>query len=342
MARRFRLPFSHQPNPSAAIHHDADSIMPLPVPRKVILDVDPGIDDAVVLAMALFDPRLDVLAVTAAGGNVMPEQATGNLQAIVAYLDPPRLPRIGIAPTDVALPEKPFNMHGPDGLGGIDLPRAQLHGGHVAEKVMWETIRANPREVTILALGPLTNLSRLLRRDPSIAEIIDRVIISGGTVHGGGNVTPVADLNFYCDPPAARHVIREPMTKSLVPLETTSQVTLEFDFLEQLPDETSRAGLLLRRMLPHTFRAHRQLLGSEGVCLHDVVVLVAATNPELFERSAIAADVETVGDLTAGMLVIDRRQIRQQRPNADLFVNCDVPAIKDCILRSLATAAAAT
>ena len=324
---------------SEANHHDAIFIMPVIQPRKVILDVDPGIDDAVALTMALFDPRLEVLAVTAAGGNVIPEQATGNLQAIVAYLDPSRLPRIGIAPTDTSFPAKPFNMHGGDGLGGIDLPRAQLHGGHVAEKVMWETIRANPREVTIIAMGPLTNLSRLLRRDPSIAEIIDRVIISGGTVHGGGNVTPVADLNFYCDPVSARHVIREPLTKSLVPLETTSQVMLEFDFLEQLPDETSRAGLLLRRMLPHTFRAHRQLLGSEGAWLHDVV---AATNPELFERTAIVADVETAGDLTAGMLVIDRRQVRQQRPNADLLVNCDVPAVKDCILRSLATAAAAT
>ena len=260
----------------------------------------------------------------------------------MAYLDPPRLPRIGIAPADATLSEKPFNMHGGDGLGGINLPRAQLHGGHVSEKVMWETIRANPREVTVIALGPLTNLSRLLRRDPSIAEIIDRVIISGGTVHGGGNVTPVADLNFYSDPLAARHVVREPLTKSLVPLETTSQVLLEFDFLDQLPDETSRAGLLLRRMLPHAFRAHRQLLGSEGIWLHDVVALVAATNPELFERAAIVADVETAGELTAGMLVVDRRQVRQQRPNADQFVNCDVSAVKDCILRSLATAAAAT
>jgi len=312
------------------------------VPRKVILDLDPGIDDAVALTMALFDPRLDVVAVTAAGGNVLPEQATGNLQALVAYLDPPRLPRIGVAPADAPLPEKPFNMNGSDGLGGIDLPRAQLHGGHVSEKVMWETIRANPREVSIISLGPLTNLSRLLRRDPSIAEIIDRVIISGGTVHGAGNVTPVADLNFYCDPQAARHVVREPLTKSLVPLETTSHVLLEFDFLDQLPDETSRAGLLLRRMLPHAYRAHRQLLGSEGIWLHDVVALVAATNPELFERAAIVADVETSGDLTAGMLVIDRRQVRQQRPNADQFVTCDVPSVKDCILRSLAAAAAAT
>lgn len=311
-------------------------------PRKVILDVDPGIDDAVALTMALFDPRLEVLAVTAAGGNVTPEQSTGNLQAVVAYLDPPRLPRIGIAPSDIELPERPFSMHGADGLGGIDLPRAQLHGGHVAEKVMWETIRTHPREVTVIVLGPPTNLARLLRRDPSIAELIDRVVISGGTVHAQGNVTPAADLNFYCDPLAARHVVREPLTKTLVPLETSGQVVLEFDFLEQLPDESSRAGLLLRRMLPHAFRAHRQLLGSEGLCLHDVVALVAATNPELFERTAIVADVETSGDLTAGMLVIDRRQVRQRRPNADLLVGCDAAGVTDCILRSLATAAAAT
>ncbi|NCY03188.1 MAG: nucleoside hydrolase, partial [Planctomycetia bacterium] len=288
------------------------------------------------------DPRLEVLAVTAAGGNVRAEQATGNLQALVAYLDPPRLPRIGVAPTDVALPERPFTMHGADGLGGIDLPRAQLHGGHAADKVMWETIRAFPREVSIIALGPLTNLSRLLRRDPAIVEIIDRVVISGGVHGAAGSVTPVADLNFYCDPAAARHVIREPLTKSLMPLETSSQVMLEFDFLAQLPDESSRAGLLLRRMLPHTFRAHRQLLGSEVAWLHDVVALVAATNPELFERAAVVADVETAGELTAGMLVIDRRQIRQQRPNADVFSGCDAPAVKDCILRSLAAAATAT
>ena len=311
-------------------------------PRKVILDVDPGIDDAVALTMALFDPRLEVLAVTAAGGNVTPEQSTGNLQAVVAYLDPPRLPRIGVAPTDIELPERPFSMHGADGLGGIDLPRAQLHGGHVAEKVMWETIRAHPREVTVIVLGPPTNLARLLRRDPSIAEIIDRVVISGGTVNAQGNVTPVADLNFYCDPLAARHVVREPLTKTLVPLETTGQVALVVDVLEQLPDESSRAGLLLRRMLPHAFRAHRQLLGSEGLCLHDVVALVAATNPELFERTAIVADVEVAGDLTAGMLVIDRRQVRQRRPNADLPVGCDAASVTDCILRGLATAAAAT
>lgn len=315
--------------------------MPVKI-RKVIIDMDPGIDDAVALAMALFDPRLEVVAVTATGGHVNPEQATANLQALVAFLDPPRLPRLGAAPTDTVLPDKPNNLNGSDGLGDIDLPRAQLHGGHPSEKVIWETIRAHPREVTILALGPLTNISRVLARDPSIVECIGELIISGGTVRAGGNVTPVADFNLYCDPLAARHVVREPLAKTLVPLETTSQAMLGFEVLQQLPDEFSRAGKILHRMLPHAFRAHRQLLGSEGLCLHDVVALVALTNPELFERTAIAADVETAGELTTGMLVADRRQVRQWRPNIELLLACDAAAVQDCILRSLATAASRT
>ncbi len=312
------------------------------VPRKVIIDVDPGIDDAVALAMALFDPRLEVVAVTAVGGNVAPEQATANLQALVAHLDPPRLPRLGIAATDVVLPERPYSLHGADGLGGLEVPRVPLHGGHLSEKVIWECLKAHPREITIVALGPLTNISRVLNRDPSLVELIGDLVICGGTLHATGNATPTADFNFYCDPAAARHVIREPLAKTLVPLETTSQVSLEFSLLDALPDEFSRAGRILRRMLTHAFRAHRQILGSEGIWLHDVVALVAATNPELFERVSVAADVETSGELTAGMLVVDRRQIRQARPNAELLVGCHAAAVHDCILRSFAAAADAT
>ena len=254
------------------------------VPRKLIIDCDPGIDDAVALAIALFDPRVEVLAVTAVAGNVPAEQATANAQAIVSFLDPPRLPRLGAASVEPLLPPRPASVHGPDGLGGLELPRVSLHGGHPSEKVIWETIKAHPREVTILALGPLTNLSRVLKRDPGIAELIGAVVACGGTIHAAGNATAAADFNFYCDPVAARHVVREPVTKTLVPLETTAQAVYEFDLLDRLPREFTRAGKILRPMLAHAFRAQRQLLGSEGIRLHDVAALVAVTNPELFGR----------------------------------------------------------
>ena len=301
------------------------------MPRKLILDIDPGIDDAISLAIALFDPRLDVLAVTATGGSVAPQQATANVQALVALLDPPKLPRLGAAPTDTTPSDNPWNLHGGDGLGGLDLPRVPLHGEHAAEKVIAETLRAHPREVTILALGPLTNIARVLRRDPSLAEIT-----------ATGTVTPVADFNFHADPAAARHVLLEPVAKTLLPVDTAGQVVLGFELLDQLPDAFSRAGKLFRRILPHAFRAQRQLLGSEGICLPEVVALVAATNPELFERSTVSADVETEGRLTSGMLVVDRRQTRRGMPNVDLLTGCDVAAVKDCIIRGMAAAGAAT
>lgn len=310
--------------------------------RKVILDLDPGIDDAVALAMALFDPRLDVVAVTATGGSVTPQQATGNTQALVTLLDPPRIPRLGAAPVDVDPVPAPWNLHGGDGLGGIELPRVQLHGEHASEKVIAETLRAHPREVTIVALGPLTNLARALRRDPALAEIVGGVVICGGTAHGRGTVTPVADFNFHADPAAARHVLAEPFTKTVVPVDTASQAALDFGLLDDLPDIFSRAGRLFRQILPHAFRAQRQFLGRESISLPEVVTLVAATNPELFERTAVTADVETSGELTAGMLVVDRRQVRRGLPNVELLASCDAPAVADCILRGMATAAAAT
>ena len=312
------------------------------VPRKLIIDCDPGIDDAVALTLARFDPRLEVLAVTAAAGNVAAEQATANLQALVGFLDPPRLPRVGVASNDLPLPPRPASVHGPDGLGGLELPRVPLHGGHPSEKVIWETIKAHPREVTILALGPLTNISRLLQRDPGIAELVGAIVACGGTAHGAGNATATADFNFFFDPAAARHVVREPVTKTLVPLDTSGQVVYGFDLLDRLPREFTRAGQILRPMLAHAFRAQRQLLGSEGIRLHDVTALVAVTNPELFEPEPVVADVETAGELTAGMLVIDRRPQGRGQPNADLLVGCDAAAVEDCVLRGLAAAGDAT
>ncbi len=312
------------------------------VPRKIIIDCDPGIDDATALAMALFDPRLEVLAVTAVAGNVSADQATANLQALVSFLDPPRLPRIGAAAAESPWAPRRASVHGADGLGGLDLPRVPLHGGHPSEKVIWETIKAHPREVTILALGPPTNISRVLQRDPGIAEIIGDIVICGGTHHATGDATPTADFNFASDPVSARHVVREPVTKTIVPLETTGQVIYGFDFLNRLPREFTRVGTMLRPMIASSFRAWRQLLGSEGIRLHDVAALVAVTNPELFERETVVADVETAGELTTGMLVVDRRTNRSGHPNADLLVACDAAAVQDCVLRGLAEAGDAT
>jgi purine nucleosidase len=305
--------------------------------RKVIIDTDPGIDDAVALTMALFDPELEIVAITATGGNVSPHQATRNVQTIIEQLDPPRWPRVGAAPEDNPLACDGRQIHGQNGLGNVDFPFAELAKAHPAEKVLCDEIRAAPEEITVLCLGPLSNIARAMQRDPELPSLIGRLVISGGTIATAGRISPVADFNIFCDPMAARRVIKSPTTKTMVPLDLTYELAFTFEFLEQLPPETTRAGKFLRQILPFAYRAQRQVLGREHINLHDVCVLAALTHPELFETDMMAADVETEGELTTGMVVFDRRQlsVRQWRPNVEVTLKADMPAIHDYVLRSL-------
>lgn len=308
--------------------------------RKVILDVDPGIDDAVAIALALFDPRLEVVAITAVAGNVSAEQATRNVQAIVEQLDPPRLPRIGAAVRPERDPQVDSrHVFGADGLGNSDFPVAELHHVHPSDKVITDEIRQAPDSVTIVALGPLTNLATVFRRDPSLAEQVGQLIIMGGTCFGPGNVTPAAEFNLYCDPAAARNIFRSKTTKTLVPLDITSQVVMTFDLLDQLPDESTPVGSLLRRILPYSFRAHRQLFGLEGTYLHDPVALMALLEPALFQTERMAGDVEVQGEITMGATIFDRRPAAQWRPNIDVATAVDSAGVVAAIVRGLKQAA---
>ncbi len=302
--------------------------------RKVIIDCDPGIDDAFVLTQALFDPRLEVVAVTAVEGNVLATQANSNVQAIIDQLDPPRYPRIGAAtPADAAPQPNTRFLHGDNGLANIDFPVAQLHNEHLSEKIICDEVRSAPECVTIICLGPLTNVARAFQRDPSLPSLVDQLIISGGSVRCVGNVTPAAEFNMFYDPISARAVFRSATTKTLIPLDVSEKVELNLDFADQLPSESSRAGRLLRRLVPYAYRAYRQHLGQESILLHDAVTLAAALHPELFETVEMAGDIETVGELTKGATIFDRRPNALWRANMAVATRVDVAAVKDCILR---------
>ncbi len=309
--------------------------------RKVIIDVDPGIDAVVALSIALFDPRLDVVAVTAVAGSLSATQATRNVQAIIEQLDPPRWPRIGAAVEPESAPAlAPLSQHyGVDGLGNAGFRVAELHHQHPSEKVITEEIRQTPEHVTVLALGPATNVALALRRDASLASQFGQIVFSGGTVRAPGNATPAAEFNMYFDPVAARDLFRSRTTKTLVPLDSTTQVVFGYDRLEQLPDETTRIGRLLRKLLPVAFRAHRQDWGMEGIWLHDAVTLVAMTDPEFFTMQRLAGDVETLGELTTGATVFDRRATPEWRNNIDVAIEADVQGVIDTIMRGLQRAA---
>jgi len=311
--------------------------------RKVIIDCDPGIDDAVVISMALFDPRVDVVAVTATAGNVTAEQASRNVQAIIEQLDPPRLPRLGAASvTDTAVAIDNRLMHGDDGLGNQGFVVSRLHHQHPSEKVICDTVRADPHNVTLICLGPLTNVARAFQRDPELPGLVDRLVVSGGCVDGIGNITAAAEYNMFFDASSARTVFRSPVTKTLVPLDIARTVRLTLDFLNKVPPDTTRVGSLLRKILPFSYRAFHQRLGQESILLQDVVTLTFVLDPTLFESAEMSGDVETRGELTLGTTVFDRRYSPQWRPNMDVVRRADPEKVISSIVDTLARASDAT
>lgn len=310
--------------------------------RKVIIDCDPGIADAVALCMALFDPRLDVIAATGVGGAVPAPLATANLQSVIGQLDPPRNPRVGAgAPLETAPQYDHRPMHGEDGLGTWSPPSPRFHQ-YLAEKLICEEVRAAPEDITILCLGPLTNIARAFQRDPQLASLVGRLIIVGGSPQGIGDITPSAEFNIFYDPESARQVFRSATTKTLIPLDVTRRVKLTLGLMDELPSESTRAGLLFRRLFPFAFRAHHENLGQESICLPEAVAVVAALHPELFETIEMAGDVEVEGELTTGATIFDRRPKAVWRANMEVAIDIDAAAVNDAIVRGLQRAGNST
>lgn len=305
------------------------------MPRKLILDVDPGVADAVALCMALVDPQLEVIAATATGGNVGPEQATRNVQALVEQLDPQRWPRIGAADPEQLLVTDSRELWGEDGLCGADFHVAELHHRHSAVKVLSDEIKAAPGEVTVVAGGPLTNIAAALQREPDLASLIGHLIVVGGTLGGPGNVSPMAEFNIYCDPDAARVAFLAPMTMTLIPLDVTSKVILRYDTLDQIPKATTRLGRVLRAILPGAFLASHQRLGVEGLIVPEAVAIAAIQRPELVTTEGYHCDVELSGELTRGTTVVDRRRNAPHRPNMDVVTDINSAAAVETILSGL-------
>ena len=304
--------------------------------RKIIIDCDPGIDDAVALCMALFDPRLDVLAITATAGTIEADQATNNVTAILEQLDPPRYPRIGQAtPTADAPVIDDSHLHGPDGLAGCHFQCSGRHHRHPSEKVITELIRRHPNEITILCLGPLTNIARVCLRDPAVVPLIDKVVLSGGAVSVCGNVSPTAEFNMYFDPPAAKDVFASGTTKSLVPLDVTELVDFGVELLDQLPPKYTRAGGLLHRILPFAFRTAHEQLGRELIPLYDPTALLAVAEPDLFTWQPMAGAVETKGELTRGMTVFDGRLRPEWQQNMEVATDVNVTDAREALIRLL-------
>jgi inosine-uridine nucleoside N-ribohydrolase len=301
--------------------------------HKVVLLTDPGIDGAFAITLALFDPDIDVLGLAAAAGNVKAEQASRNAQTVVEQLDPPRLPRFGTAlPAEYDIDGT--RLHGPTGLGGSKFPCAQLHHKLASDKLISDLVRQFPKEVTVIAMAPLTVLARAFDRDPELPLLMQRLICLGGAWHEPGNASPVAEFHFYCDSLAARQVLRCGAPTMLVPLDVTRKLVFSPSDLLQLPNPDSRACRFLREIVPFGIGATSNLYGVEGFHLKDVVGVAAVALPGAISTRPMSVDVETRGELTRGMSVVDARTTAP-KPNVDLAVGVDVQAVRDYMGRIL-------
>jgi inosine-uridine nucleoside N-ribohydrolase len=303
--------------------------------RKAILVADPGIDGAFAVALALRDPDVDVIGLAATGGNIKADEATRNVQILVEQIDPVRWPRLGAA-LAVEYPTDGTRLHGAGGLGGVEFPCAQLHHPHPADKLISDLIRLYPKEVAVLIMGPPTVFARALDRDPELATLVERVIMVGGTWHEPGDASAVAEFHFFCDPAAARQVIRCGAPVTLLPLDVTRRVLFSPGDLLQLPGRESSTGRFLSQILSHGIGPTASLFGVEGVYLQDVLAPVTLTHRGALSTRTVAADVETRGELTRGMSVFDVRWSTTEKPNVEVAVGVDVQLVREYVKQVLA------
>jgi len=302
--------------------------------RKVILVGDPGIDGAFAVALALLDPDLELLGLAATAGNVSAEQATRNVHILVEQLDPPRWPRLGAAlPLDYGIDA--VKLHGPDGLGGVDFPCAQLHHPHPSDKLISDLLHLYPKEVTVVLMGPASVFARALDRDSELASLVERLIVVGGSWHEPGDASAVAEFHFFCDSPAARQVLRCGAPITLLPLDVTRKLLFAPTELLQLPAPESRTTRFLRQIVPQGIAGAASLHGVEGFHLQDVLGLVPLVLPGALTTREVMADVELRGELTRGMSVFDVRWGSSAKHNVELATGVDVAAVRQYVQRTL-------
>jgi purine nucleosidase len=276
------------------------------VTQPILIDTDPGQDDAVALLLALASPELEVVGVTTVAGNVPLTHTSRNALKVCELAGRTDL---GVYAGSDRPMRRPLvtaeYVHGPSGLDGADLPdpTTSLRPEHAVD-FMVETIHRT-NDLTICTLGPLTNLATAIERDPTIVDRIGRVVMMGGSFSEGGNRTPAAEFNIYVDPHAADIVFSSGLPLVLLPLDVTHQVLILPAFLEQLRNVGTRVADVVAGWLEFFERYDLERYGARGGPLHDPCVVAYLLRPGLFDGKDCHVAIETRSELTMGMTVVD-------------------------------------
>ncbi|MFC4007997.1 nucleoside hydrolase [Nonomuraea purpurea] len=293
---------------------------------KVLIDCDPGIDDALALALAAGSP-LDVVGITTVGGNVDLPLTTANALALREFLgfgDVPVTP--GSAGALLRQTVRATAVHGAGGLGDVVLP-APVRGpseGHAVDFIV-ETLRAAPGEITLVAIGPLTNIALAVRKEPRVVEWAKELIIMGGS-YTRGNHNPAAEFNMLADPEAAAIVFEAGWTVNMLGLDVTLSAVVTSDVLDRMRP----LGRLAELLVPAA-QSYGVVRADGGPAIHDACAVAYLLDPSLFTCVPAVVDVETAGLYTRGMTVTDFK-LRDRQANALVATSLDVKRFWDLVL----------
>jgi len=304
-------------------------------PKPVILDVDPGHDDAVALMMACGAADLDLLAVTTVAGNVPLEKTTRNALRVLSLIGHTGVPVAAGASEPLYRPlQTAEDIHGESGLDGPEIPEASFEPderGAVA--LIADTLRASPEPVALIPVGPLTNVAALLREHPGLREKIAHVSLMGGSI-GLGNTTPAAEFNIFVDPEAAREVFDSGLPVTMSGLDVTHQAGAGPAERERLR-AVGGIGAVVAGFLDFFAAAYEGVFGFDAPPLHDPVAVAAVLDPGLLETRPMRVDVECESDLTRGETVCDFYGVTGKPPNAEVGVRLDRDGFFDLLYDSL-------
>ncbi|NQT61272.1 MAG: nucleoside hydrolase [Bacteroidetes bacterium] len=287
--------------------------------KKIIIDCDTGIDDALALLLALQHSDWNILGITAVSGNVPLEHTAPNCIRICTLAGKKIPVYAGAAKPLYCKYRTAEQVHGKNGLGGVELPLGYDVEEEPALSYLTRTVRENPGDIEIIAVGPLTNIALAVLTDPHFSENVAHLTIMGGAIHGG-NATAAAEFNIYADPEAAKIVFNAGIPMTMIGLDVTNRALLGFDVVERwrASDNTvvRTAGELL-------FSFHHLLDGIEakGYALHDPLTIAYVMDPTLVTTRDLFIDVETKNSLANGKTVADELQVTGNKPNVSAAVD---------------------
>jgi pyrimidine-specific ribonucleoside hydrolase len=294
------------------------------MPTRIILDCDPGHDDAVAILLALASPELEVIGITTVGGNATLEHVTENALRVLALARRPDIPVAAGASHPLIGPLRTAaHVHGESGLAGADLPvpvSEPLAEDAVAFIVRQLEVAAEP--LTLVPTGPLTNIGLLLRERPDLASRIARICLMGGAI-GEGNITPSAEFNIWVDPEAADLVFRSGVPITMIGLDVTHKAIFLDGERLAMAAAGGRASKTMADLLGYYQGFHRRVYGWNGGPIHDAVAVAAVAHPGLVETAHRNVTIELTGEHTRGRTVVDMREVTGREPNADVGIEID-------------------